>query len=615
MKLLERFKHREYKTESGSRLMDAVRQQFVPAGPEEHVRQDVIRTLTTKYGYPLLSLLSEKVVERGVKKLDRADVLVELPVRKNKARATFKDSIEKPWWSTAPLYSQQYTALAAAFNDTPGLRLIKVPDMMSVMAGGKEIRCQTLGFYFDGYGTSLHLLPEETMAQQLGLPRILSLRVQGYGMNTYEREVAARLGINQCEWSNPGCTEATEQWEQKIGCLMDAVCARSTEAISVDGSLIWGILYSNCTLSVGVLASLDTNAKGLDACVEKMSGDVEALEGEPEDEDDFEDEDQDDVEGEEADYRTFIVVECKAPSVNYTKAVLDQAMRYAKKLTPNFVVLTNGTWTRTYWMSEGKIDEVEDIPSYVEAVSGKYHLTRVSPELPHQALPADADSSTVLLHARGRGCIGADTSEQKWRSLLRLEDCFLSPLPVSGLPLEAPAGLSFQEDWGPHWHEVGNPSGGKWPGQYRTFLIKDKSGKQFMLGLGLISQLKAVKHSSYGNRMSQSVLIGALSFDSHYHPGIQYGICNFMVKNGTSWNLRHDGRATVGKGACSRTQVLDFIRAQAPELVQDESIDLGSFPDTVLRWEDISDFVGRFVAYTWLRHCFKEQIRGSRKVK
>ncbi|MFH0939656.1 MAG: hypothetical protein V1899_10315, partial [Planctomycetota bacterium] len=241
-----------------------------------------------------------------------------------------------------------------------------------------------------------------------------------------------------------------------------------------------------------------------------------------------------------------------------------------------------------------------------------YSLRSAEPEEPHIPMPELLNAETLLLHARNRNSLGCDTEEDKWALLLRLEDLFMSVGFTMNIPFTAPGQLTFREDWGPYWHEVGNPSGGGWLGKYRTFLLETADGSQFMFGVALLGMMKAVEHPSYGNRKSTSVLIGALSFDANYHPGIQFAICQSMTKAGGVWRFHHDGRITIGKGAGSRAALIDHVRSLAPELVVDGQIYLGSLPDSILQWSHVKDFLARFASYTWLRHQFKEQVRSKR---
>ena len=62
----------------------------------------------------------------------------------------------------------------------------------------------------------------------------------------------------------------------------------------------------------------------------------------------------------------LMVVECKAPSVEMTQAVLDQALRYHSALRPRFLLLSNGIATYCF-KSEGQIlQPLDHLPDFNE---------------------------------------------------------------------------------------------------------------------------------------------------------------------------------------------------------------------------------------------------------
>ena len=62
----------------------------------------------------------------------------------------------------------------------------------------------------------------------------------------------------------------------------------------------------------------------------------------------------------------LMVVECKAPSVEITQAVLDQALRYHSALQPRFLLLSNGTVTYCF-MAEGQsLRPLDHLPDFNE---------------------------------------------------------------------------------------------------------------------------------------------------------------------------------------------------------------------------------------------------------
>jgi type I site-specific restriction endonuclease len=62
----------------------------------------------------------------------------------------------------------------------------------------------------------------------------------------------------------------------------------------------------------------------------------------------------------------MILVECKRPSVKITQAAFDQAFRYNLYLKVPFLVITNGEELYCCEVKDGKVEFLENIPSYVD---------------------------------------------------------------------------------------------------------------------------------------------------------------------------------------------------------------------------------------------------------
>ena len=62
----------------------------------------------------------------------------------------------------------------------------------------------------------------------------------------------------------------------------------------------------------------------------------------------------------------LMVVECKAPSVALTQAVLEQALRYHSALQPHFLLLSNGTATYCFKAENGTVQAMDHLPDFIE---------------------------------------------------------------------------------------------------------------------------------------------------------------------------------------------------------------------------------------------------------
>ena len=66
------------------------------------------------------------------------------------------------------------------------------------------------------------------------------------------------------------------------------------------------------------------------------------------------------------DGRPLMIVECKAPSVMLTQAVLEQAVRYHSALKPKFLLLTNGTATYCFKAEGTTLIPMDHLPDFAE---------------------------------------------------------------------------------------------------------------------------------------------------------------------------------------------------------------------------------------------------------
>ena len=62
----------------------------------------------------------------------------------------------------------------------------------------------------------------------------------------------------------------------------------------------------------------------------------------------------------------LMVVECKAPTVTLTEAVLDQALRYHSALKPRYLLLTNGSSSCCFKAEGQMLNPVDHLPDYTE---------------------------------------------------------------------------------------------------------------------------------------------------------------------------------------------------------------------------------------------------------
>ena len=62
----------------------------------------------------------------------------------------------------------------------------------------------------------------------------------------------------------------------------------------------------------------------------------------------------------------LMVVECKAPTVEVTPSVLDQALRYYSALQPRFLLLANGTALHCFKAGAQGLEPLDHLPDFAE---------------------------------------------------------------------------------------------------------------------------------------------------------------------------------------------------------------------------------------------------------
>lgn len=667
--------HRIYQSADGPRFLDCARSQFVPAGPEERVRQDVLRTLLEDYGYPLTTLRSEEPVARGTANRGRADVVVELP-RNIRPGKVVVDGAAQPPSVTVPSYSDLVGQLREHLGELAAVQFCDVPNSIVVDVDGQRLPCTVLGFKGEGSGLGLWLRPTERSAD---LPDELCFWVLGHGLTDAERALARTLGLPHV-LPTFAVTEAFQDWDlpfvfsPRLGMAPGASLPESADRgwiiLHASGADRHGALATlNCEhpswaefikaamdgarriplageltafrdrldeLSPGdrVIVSLDDFVEG---AVLRAEGDrfvVDCLEHgvctasprfgeenwlvgragsgvEPESRADANHELE--IAGS---WQALIVVECKAPSVPYSEEVKQQGLRYARARGAEFLVLTNGSWTRSYVLTDSGDTEVEDVPGYAQVVSDDaLRLSAVPPELPALPLPSAAERrpDAVRFHARYRQSIGAGVPEAFWRPILTFEDLLHRGHAWFREPQHA-LGITFAEDLGVREHAPGNLGGGVFRGRYRDFLLRVEGGTEVLFGIGVHGTLTTVEDPRWGNRSGSSMLIGCLSFGATYHPVLLCRLEKFMdTSDPRRVRFWHSGAATVGAGARKQSDVLAFVAKHEPQLVAGKRVQLGSVPTHANpEWCEVQDFFFKLARYVLIRHAYKEDVRRRR---
>ena len=93
------------------------------------------------------------------------------------------------------------------------------------------------------------------------------------------------------------------------------------------------------------------------------------------------------------------------------------------------------------------------------------------------------------------------------------------------------------------------------------------------------------------------------------HNSLQYDVSG-IVKNGQSYSFPHHGKIAIGKkGSGKVSELKELIRNEAPELLVNGDIFLGTLHNQKLLYLDdldVTEFVEKILTYALVRDVFRE---------
>jgi hypothetical protein len=320
------------------------------------------------------------------------------------------------------------------------------------------------------------------------------------------------------------------------------------------------------------------------------------------------------------DSHPLMVVECKEPRTPLHDGVFAQVRTYADELSSPYVALTNGDEVEAFHHVAGSWRRLDRFPAFGDMRLGRplrYRAPKSRSFAPmtleqlrdhaflerHEARLAEDWSYCVL---------GQDTPAHLRTPIYALYNAlFHLPAIASHLPRQR-GRFRAEEYLGIYFTEYGNYSGGTFPGLYSAFRIRDAAGDDQIYKLGFFSTLHTENHPKWGNRKGTSGIHVAIDdFDRAPHMSLELSLDACLRPHRASFDVVHDGRITVGRlGAARRDLLLDFVRQEAPELVREGAVWLGSFhTGRVLTFADVSELVFNLLHYAEIRDRFRAEYK------
>jgi len=310
----------------------------------------------------------------------------------------------------------------------------------------------------------------------------------------------------------------------------------------------------------------------------------------------------------------LMVIECKAPYIDVEcNVVLDQAIRYRDILNAKYIMLVNGVNAVVYQFKNGKLKEVDKIPSYQELLKSKVKIVKQSKDKPYTF--EDIKSKRLQNKFLNEGYMGEDSPPKNYEFYLNLLNLLLLKNITSSNILEK---LNVIEDCFRGVTFFGNRGGGQYQVWTRLFIAKDYERKDQVLGISICGTEHTENDPHWGNRLGVTQLNVSITNKETRHHSLQLNLdkfCKFDI-NTNMIEITHNGAITRGRdGALPKKELLAYVQKRAPELVKDDTIYLGRLDNShLLEWRNsnVQSFIRNLLRYAVLRDGFRSEYKKSK---
>lgn len=294
----------------------------------------------------------------------------------------------------------------------------------------------------------------------------------------------------------------------------------------------------------------------------------------------------------------LLVIECKAPEVDVSCYIVrEQSERYQKILGANYCMLINGRQIMMYKYNDGLAIELDGIPSYIELLNNKVEYTKLLQVKPYSYL--DIKSKNIQRAFVKEHYIGDFTPNDIKSFVLNFLNLILLK---SFISIEDLMRIGVSEDFGIKRTRFGNSAGYNYQELTRLFIAKDNKGKDIICGLSMIGDYNTQLNISITNKKKG-------------HHSLQLNMDKFCEYDSTTnmITVTHNGALSFGRGgSMSHKVVIDYIQEKAPDLIQNDKVNLGTIDNSrLLEWgnTDVQNFIRNLLRYAILR----DEIRVKHK--
>lgn len=288
------------------------------------------------------------------------------------------------------------------------------------------------------------------------------------------------------------------------------------------------------------------------------------------------------------------VIKCIASYEKISEDVIEQTKKCAEMIEAVWIAVTNGKKS-VYFHYNPEIDwyTITEMPFWDDMYRGNYCL------IPKWTMFENLEKEGIPKYVNWE--IGKDTPVDLQIAMINLWECLLDTaytFPVGRYKI-----FKMIKDIGLKFCTCGNPSGGKFEGMYRSFLI-DFEGLEQIVSIGMSGYCTDSKPD-----IIKTAICVAIDNEDKLHHALQLAVDNHLHIFGDTVVFQHDGKIGNAPKGSSIKELKLFIECYYPHILKNNNIYLGKLQNNRL-WNifdtDVVELIENLISYALVRDKYRE---------
>ena len=268
--------------------------------------------------------------------------------------------------------------------------------------------------------------------------------------------------------------------------------------------------------------------------------------------------------------KILAVIECKEENIFIeSMQFFEQAKNYAELVGAEYIILVNGVNIQFYHLNEENFYKpIEGILNFSDMLEENFDYEEENFEFQRLDYEDYFDLDFLSEQDWFESKIGEDTPENLIPCIINFDDCLWDE--TKKLTSLTSSRFSLLEDLGIKFRKYGDASSSDFgTGYYRIFRIKDlKLNFEFLIGFSILTVIKTVNDSHFGNRKGQSVLVIMHTNGKIDEMSVQIDLNNFLKIDEVNKKSIFSHNGKCGKKGSRIDDLIDFVSNKNKNLIQ-----------------------------------------------